>query len=43
VERRKLDKENTLSETLELLKNAGFDKVDYVYNFMKFGAVIAIK
>jgi len=43
VERRKLDKENTLSETLELLKNAGFDKVDCVYNFMKFGVVIAIK
>jgi len=42
-ERRKLDRDNTVGETMELLRNAGFDNVECVYNFMKFGVVIAAK
>jgi ubiquinone/menaquinone biosynthesis C-methylase UbiE len=43
VERRKMDKENTIPETMELLKNSGFRIVECIYSFMKFGVVIAVK
>ncbi|HEX2935304.1 MAG TPA: L-histidine N(alpha)-methyltransferase [Bacteroidales bacterium] len=43
IKRRELDKENTIPETLEMLKQVGFKHVECVYNFMKFGVVIAIK
>ena len=43
MERRKLDKENTMPETIELLKNSGFRSVECIYSFMKFGVIIAIK
>jgi ubiquinone/menaquinone biosynthesis C-methylase UbiE len=43
IERRKLDKENTVQETIELLKNSGFKTVECIYSIMKFGVVIAIK
>ena len=43
MERRKLDKENTIPETIELLKNSGFRTVECIYSFMKFGVIIAIK
>ncbi|MDR1617191.1 MAG: class I SAM-dependent methyltransferase [Syntrophomonadaceae bacterium] len=43
IERRKLDKENTINETMEILKGSGFRNVECVYNFMKFGVIIAIK
>ena len=43
VERRKLDKENTIEETVALLKNSGFKDVECIYHFMKFGVVVAIK
>jgi len=43
VERRKLDKENTIPETIKLLKNSGFRTVECIYSFMKFGVIIAIK
>ena len=43
IERRKLDKENTIHETIELLKNSGFRTVECIYSFMKFGVIIAIK
>jgi tRNA (cmo5U34)-methyltransferase len=42
-ESRELDKENTINETLKLLKKCGFKDVECIYNFMKFGAIIAIK
>jgi len=40
---RELDKENTIPETIKLLKNSGFRTVECIYSFMKFGVVIAIK
>ena len=40
---RELDKENTIKDSLELLKKSGFKEVDCIYNFMKFGVIIAIK
>ena len=43
MERRKLDKENTIQETVELLKNSGFKDVECIYHFMKFGVIMAIK
>jgi ubiquinone/menaquinone biosynthesis C-methylase UbiE len=43
IERRKLDKENTIPQTIALLKNRGFRTVECIYSFMKFGVVIAIK
>jgi ubiquinone/menaquinone biosynthesis C-methylase UbiE len=42
-ERRKLDRENTVDETMELLRSAGFGNVECAYNFMKFGVIIAVK
>jgi ubiquinone/menaquinone biosynthesis C-methylase UbiE len=43
IERKKLDRENTIADTIELLKNSGFNNVECVYNFMKFGVIIGIK
>jgi len=43
IESRKLDRENTIMETLELLKKCGFIDVECIYNFMKFGVIIAMK
>jgi len=43
IERKKLDRENTINETIELLKESGFKNVECIYNFMKFGVIIAIK
>jgi len=40
---REIDKENTIPETIELLKNSGFRIVECIYRFMKFGVIIAIK
>ena len=43
LERRELDKENTLDETKIMLKEAGFKIVESIYSYMKFGVVLAIK
>jgi tRNA (cmo5U34)-methyltransferase len=43
TERRKLDRENTIPATIELLKNSGFREAECIYNFMKFGAIVSIK
>jgi ubiquinone/menaquinone biosynthesis C-methylase UbiE len=43
IERKKLDKENTVKETIELLKESGFTHVECVYSFMKFAVIIAMK
>jgi ubiquinone/menaquinone biosynthesis C-methylase UbiE len=43
IERKKLDKENTIKETIELLKGSGFKNVECIYSFMKFGVIIALK
>jgi len=43
MERRKLDKENTIPETLSILEKAGFSQVECVYRYFKFGVVVAIK
>jgi tRNA (cmo5U34)-methyltransferase len=43
IERKKLDKENTIKETIELLKGSGFRNIECIYNFMKFGVIMAIK
>jgi tRNA (cmo5U34)-methyltransferase len=43
LKRRELDKENTIDETKELLKEAGFEIIECIYKFMKFGVVLAMK
>jgi tRNA (cmo5U34)-methyltransferase len=43
LKRRELDKENTITESIELLKTIGFKKVECIYSFMKFGVILAIK
>jgi ubiquinone/menaquinone biosynthesis C-methylase UbiE len=43
LERKELDKENTINETIELLRKSGFENIECIYNFMKFGVVVAIK
>jgi len=43
MERKKLDKENTIPETIGLLKSSGFKTVECIYRFMKFGVVLATK
>jgi ubiquinone/menaquinone biosynthesis C-methylase UbiE len=43
AERRKLDREISIRETMELMKNSGFETAECVYKFMKFGVVMAIK
>lgn len=42
-QRRELDRENTIDQTILLLKQAGFRTVECVYSYMKFGVVIALK
>ena len=42
-ERKKLDKEISIDETKILLGKSGFENIEYIYNFMKFGVIIAIK
>jgi tRNA (cmo5U34)-methyltransferase len=43
AKRQLLDKESTVRETIDLLKKCGFEDVECVYSFMKFGTIIAIK
>lgn len=43
LKRRELDRENTVSETIALLRQAGFRQVECIYSFMKFGVVLALK
>lgn len=42
-ERRKLDKECSVEEEIEMLKSAGFNKIKCVYSYQKFSVVVAIK
>jgi ubiquinone/menaquinone biosynthesis C-methylase UbiE len=43
LERRELDRENTIELTVNLLKKAGFRTVECVYSYMKFGVIWAMK
>ena len=43
LERRKLDRENSIEETVDILRAVGFNDVECIYSFMKFGVIIAIK
>lgn len=43
TERRKLDRETSIPHALEMLVKAGFKQVDCIYQFMKFGTIIACK
>ncbi len=41
LERRELDKENTITQTIEMLKESGFKNVECMYQYMKFGVIVA--
>ncbi len=43
LKRRALDRENTVEETLGMLRDAGFRTADCVYSFMKFGVIMAVR
>jgi tRNA (cmo5U34)-methyltransferase len=43
TERRKIDKENSIEETIKMLKEVGFKTVECIYRYMKFGVILAIK
>lgn len=43
LKRRELDRENTMQETVDMLKRVGFGRVECIYSYMKFGVVLAIK
>ncbi|MDO4497525.1 MAG: class I SAM-dependent methyltransferase [Bacteroidales bacterium] len=43
LERKKLDRENSVTTSIGLLKKAGFNQVECVYQFMKFATLIAVK
>jgi ubiquinone/menaquinone biosynthesis C-methylase UbiE len=43
LKRRELDRENTIAETIDLLRSIGFQHVECIYSYMKFGVVLAIK
>lgn len=43
MERRKLDKENSIPKTVTMLKETGFQNVECIYQFMKFGVIVALK
>ncbi len=42
-ERRKLDKECSVEQEVDMLKNAGFNIVKCVYSYQKFSVIVAIK
>lgn len=43
LKRKALDKENTVEETLSMLRRAGFSSSDCVYRYMKFAVIVAEK
>ena len=43
LKRRELDCENSVAQTIGMLPTAGFDEAECIYNYMKFGVVLAIK
>lgn len=42
-QRRELDKENSITKSLQMIKNAGFTNVECIYQYMKFGVLVAYK
>jgi len=42
-EGKKLDRENTMKETTRLLITSKFKNIECIYQFMKFGVIIAVK
>lgn len=43
LKRRELDRENSIEDTLTLLRHIGFSTVECIYSYMKFGVILAIK
>ena len=41
LKRRDLDKENTIYETIDMLKESGFKNVECIYCYLKFGVILA--
>lgn len=43
ISRKRLDRENSCPQTVEMLKEAGFEEVECTYSFMKFSTIAAVK
>jgi tRNA (cmo5U34)-methyltransferase len=41
--RRELDKENTVSQTIEMLRESGFRDAECIYQYMKFAVIVAFR
>ena len=41
--RKGLDKESTVRDTISMLKEIGFDQSECVYQYLKFGVIVAVK
>lgn len=43
LQRRELDKENSISKSIQMIKNVGFNNVECIYQYMKFGVLVGHK
>lgn len=43
LKRRELDRENTIEETKQMLRDAEFSAVECIYSYIKFGVILALK
>lgn len=43
LQRRELDKENTITKSIQMIKSVGFDNVECIYQYMKFGVIVGRK
>ena len=43
LQRRELDKENSISISMQMIESAGFNNVECIYQYMKFGVLVAQK
>lgn len=43
LKRRELDKENSISQSIGMIKDSGFSNVECIYQYMKFGVLLAYK
>ena len=41
VGKKRTDKENTVSQTIEMLRESGFGNVECIYQYMKFAVIVA--
>lgn len=43
LQRRALDNETTIEKSIQQMRSAGFNQVECIYSYLKFGVIIAVK